>query len=525
MARGEASHESPHEAGTHVSRASGGLEAPTPGPASRDRMDALRDVLAAATDNGDPLEPHPPRSRRRPRRADVVTYRIRIDLEGTSPPLWRRLELSSDLFLDAVHDVVQVAFGWTNSHLHRFGSGPTFYSHDTEYYLGPGDIHEGEPEIPEQDVRLDEVLVDVGDRLLYTYDFGDDWQHTIALEAVLPRQESAPRAVCTAGERPGPPEDCGGVYGYELIAAAIDPGDPGATVAAIEFDGFDDDDAEPAISSVTPFDIAEINRGLTGLALEHSPTATDPPQGPLADLVDAVQLTTARRRLQQLIGQARLDEEVDVDATTAARMVHPYAWLLDRVGDAGIRLTSAGYLPPAHAEAAAAELGLEDEWIGRGDRESRMLPVLHLRQSARRMGLLRKHRGTLAPTARGRAVRHDPVALWWHVAERMPLRSRDACEWEAGLILLVAVAAPSPDELHPTVAGFLDAIGWVGGDGGPLTDLMVARATLGTKSVLRRLGALAAEPSDDGGFVRRENPTADGVGFARAALRTWPSRP
>ena len=80
-------------------------------------------------------------------------------------------------------------------------------------------------------MRLDEVLADVGDKPFYDYDydydFGDDWQHTIKLEAVLPRRDSGPVAVCVAGRRDGPAEDCGGVYAYELTCAATDPGEPG----------------------------------------------------------------------------------------------------------------------------------------------------------------------------------------------------------------------------------------------------------------------------------------------------------
>ncbi|MGH3276783.1 MAG: IS1096 element passenger TnpR family protein, partial [Streptosporangiaceae bacterium] len=59
-----------------------------------------------------------PPSRRGPRRPDVVTYRVRADLQETRPPLWRRLEVASDLSLDQVHDVMKAAFGWTDSHLH-----------------------------------------------------------------------------------------------------------------------------------------------------------------------------------------------------------------------------------------------------------------------------------------------------------------------------------------------------------------------------------------------------------------------
>ena len=147
-----------------------------------------------------------PPSRRRRRRTDLVTLRVRIDLAGTRPPVWRRLELASDLFLDEVHEIIQAAFGWTDSHLHRFGCGPTYYSRETEYYLCPFSVDEGDEGVPEEQVRLDEVLVDVGDTLFYAYDFGDDWQHVIQLEAVLARGGSAPRAICTGGRRPGPAE-------------------------------------------------------------------------------------------------------------------------------------------------------------------------------------------------------------------------------------------------------------------------------------------------------------------------------
>ena len=96
-------------------------------------------------------------------------------------------------------------------------------------------VDEGDEGVPEEQVRLDEVLVDVGDTLFYAYDFGDDWQHVIRLEAVLAREKSAPRAVCTGGCRPGPAEDCGGVSGYALLVAATDPGHPDHAAARAEY--------------------------------------------------------------------------------------------------------------------------------------------------------------------------------------------------------------------------------------------------------------------------------------------------
>lgn len=172
-------------------------------------------------------------SRRRPRRGDTVSYRVRIDLRGTKPPVWRRLELASDLHLDELHTVIQVAFDWSDTHLYLFASGSGPYERDAEHYLCPYEAEEGQVGIPAEEVRLDEVLTDAGDKLFYVYDFGDDWKHLIKLEAVAEFSDTAPRTQCTAGRRPGPLEDCGGVDAYEAGAEGI------------------------------PFDLTEINKALS----------------------------------------------------------------------------------------------------------------------------------------------------------------------------------------------------------------------------------------------------------------------
>jgi Plasmid pRiA4b ORF-3-like protein len=118
------------------------------------------------------------------RRTAVVTYRVRVDLRHTSQPAWRRLELASDLNLAELHDIRQVAFGWTDSHLHGFAAGPELRGDAAELYLCPFDEEEGEDEgVPEAQARLDEVLGHPGDMLSYAYGYGNDWQHLITLEA------------------------------------------------------------------------------------------------------------------------------------------------------------------------------------------------------------------------------------------------------------------------------------------------------------------------------------------------------
>lgn len=105
-----------------------------------------------------PIEP-PIAAARRPRRDDVVTYRVRIDIKDAKPPIWRRLELGSDMFLSDLHEVIQASFGWTDSHLHRFSLGTSVWEPGVETYLSGFDLDDGDfggtDPIAEKDVRLD----------------------------------------------------------------------------------------------------------------------------------------------------------------------------------------------------------------------------------------------------------------------------------------------------------------------------------------------------------------------------------
>ncbi len=457
--------------------------------------------------------------------------------------MWRRLELASDLFLNDVHDIIQVAVGWTDSHLHQFGSGPAYYSHETEYYLCPFEIEEAPDGIPEEHVRLDEVLAEPGDTLFYCYDFGDDWLHIIELEAVRPRDESRQGARCIGGERPGPAEDCGGVPGYEMFAAANDATNPDRDRAAAELRDMYGFDIDPTTHEPVPFDADEVNRILAELSSADMPAVGDLP-APLLEIHNSIGSTPGRRRLRRLIGDARLGDPVMIDVETATAMVSPYTWLLDRVGDDGIKLTNAGYLPPAHVEAAMAELNMEDEWIGKFNREDQTLPVLLLRETAQKLGLVRKYRGKLLPTSRARRLRDDPVALWWHLAASMPLRTRDPFDAQASLLYLTAVAADAANDgtgrsrggvdsddrdkdhhnggdsgrhREALVARLLTDAGWRVSGGAPLGSNAVIQGILDTEYVLRRLGAF--DKLDWFTYVGA-NVTPRGITFARAALRS-----
>jgi hypothetical protein len=144
-------------------------------------------------------------------------YAIKVQLRGvTKPPVWRRLQVPADLSLGQLHEVIQAVMGWDNSHLHVFSDGQSHYG------LPDGDLDFRD----EWTTTLSQLLDSVGDKVRYTYDFGDNWEHDITLEKILPAGAGATSVVCTAGSGACPPEDCGGVWGYEDLKATL--ADPGA---------------------------------------------------------------------------------------------------------------------------------------------------------------------------------------------------------------------------------------------------------------------------------------------------------
>lgn len=154
---------------------------------------------------------------RRPGR--VRGFRVRLDLRDVKPPVWRRLVLPGDIGLLRLHEVIQAAMGWTNSHLHQFRTGadrrsPSFV---TEF-----DLSEGDDGILEDDVRLDQIVASPGDALWYAYDFGDGWDHVLKVEQVLPDPPTQVKLL--AGRRACPPEDVGGPWGYRGVAAWVESG-------------------------------------------------------------------------------------------------------------------------------------------------------------------------------------------------------------------------------------------------------------------------------------------------------------
>ncbi len=176
---------------------------------------------------------------------DALIYQLKVTLNGARPPIWRRLLVPSFYSLKDLHDVLQVAMGWMESHLHQFVARGTLYGQpDAEFGIG---------RINEKHVRLDEVLRTEKDAMTYEYDFGDGWEHKVILEKVIGNAEEEAAPSCIAGARACPPEDCGGVWGYANLLKVIADSSHPEHEEMLEWlgDGFDPERFDaPAINSV-----------------------------------------------------------------------------------------------------------------------------------------------------------------------------------------------------------------------------------------------------------------------------------
>lgn len=141
---------------------------------------------------------------------------LKLTLRGSKPPIWRRVLVPSSMTFEQLHDVIQLAMGWTNSHLHEFTVdglriGPP---------LDEFDLDGGDELMDEATSTLESVLSQVNQPFSYSYDFGDSWEHAIVVEKRL-TVEATTYPLCIGGKLNGPPEDCGGIPGFYHILRVL----------------------------------------------------------------------------------------------------------------------------------------------------------------------------------------------------------------------------------------------------------------------------------------------------------------
>ncbi|GAB5516637.1 IS1096 element passenger TnpR family protein [Rhodopirellula baltica] len=150
-------------------------------------------------------------------------YVIKITLSGSKPPIWRRIE-TGDVSLAKLHELIQAAMGWTNSHLHQFVIGEA-------HYVDPRGLEHGMMDWAQSysGITIAKLVAIHGAKLKmqYDYDFGDGWTHNIVLEKIVAPKRNVTYPCCTAGKNACPPEDVGGIWGYyEYLEAISNPKHP-----------------------------------------------------------------------------------------------------------------------------------------------------------------------------------------------------------------------------------------------------------------------------------------------------------
>jgi len=143
-----------------------------------------------------------------------AVYELKVTLGGIDPPIWRRFRVPCQITLADLHLVLQAVMGWENDHLYEFEVGARRI---------------GEPSRDDDDgtedagrIQLRDVAARRGARLTYLYDFGDNWRHQLIVDKTACSDAEPGKAVCIAGERACPPEDCGGIRGYAELLDALD---------------------------------------------------------------------------------------------------------------------------------------------------------------------------------------------------------------------------------------------------------------------------------------------------------------
>ena len=158
-------------------------------------------------------------------KAKAPIYQLKVTLRDSKPPIWRRLLVSSETKLSKLHNIIQEAMGWEVYHLHQFVVDDVYYSMPLEEM----DMED------ERRVKLRDIVSGEGFKFVYEYDFGDGWEHIVLVEKILspdPTQQlpgflTSKLPICIKGKRACPPEDVGGIWGYDTFLEAInDPNHP-----------------------------------------------------------------------------------------------------------------------------------------------------------------------------------------------------------------------------------------------------------------------------------------------------------
>jgi pRiA4b ORF-3-like protein len=186
----------------------------------------------------------------RPNRSETAAptiFQLKITITDVRPPIWRRVQ-TKDCTLAKLHDIIQDSMGWTDSHLHLFEiKGEQFGLRD-QWEEGDMDVGDSEK------ITLGHLLDAGVKKFRYTYDMGDNWDHTVLIEKRVAVETGVRYPRCVAGARACPPEDCGGAWSYGDFVEAVQDPEHERHEELLEWLGEEFDPEK--------FDLAEVNKQL-----------------------------------------------------------------------------------------------------------------------------------------------------------------------------------------------------------------------------------------------------------------------
>jgi hypothetical protein len=186
----------------------------------------------------------------------VAIYQIKVTLKHSKPPIWRRIEVPGDITLAKLHRILQAVMDWGGYHLHQFIVGQRD-QWNVVYYGEPSPDYMDMETRDEKRVKLNQIAPGETFKFIYEYDFGDSWEHELLVEKIFPPELGVFYPRCVKGKRARPPEDVGGVWGYDSFLEAIQNRNHSEHNAMLEWVGGEFDPEA--------FDLDEINQALKGL--------------------------------------------------------------------------------------------------------------------------------------------------------------------------------------------------------------------------------------------------------------------
>jgi len=203
-------------------------------------------------------------------------YQMKVVLDDTHPPIWRRIQVPGKVTLEELHQILQSVMGWWDYHLHAFTIHGEYYgdpAHDELGELGTKD---------ESRFQLNQLIKEKGVRFDYEYDFGDGWEHTLLVEEIFPAEKGVYYPRCVKGRRACPPEDVGGVWGYEEFLEVLKDSEDSEHDEYLEWIGgeydpetFDLDEVNERMRGVRGVDEIWPQRSLTPEDMQHKQRLAD----------------------------------------------------------------------------------------------------------------------------------------------------------------------------------------------------------------------------------------------------------